>query len=100
MLLVYHSVLLMKRQVDEMLVHMLTTVDNPHSPFDNYPAWFAFDTAAGYHTPSLLGRVLQDSDQLSEADQALAIEQAIDEIVRENVTGMFRKVSKEVVEEE
>lgn len=79
-----------------MLVAMLTTVDNPHSPFDDYPAWFSFDTAAGYHTASFLARVLVSSDELSISDQNLANTQAIDEIVKENVNGMYRKVTREI----
>lgn len=74
----------------------LTTVDNPHDPFDEYSAWFAFDTSSGYHTQSFLARILVDSDQLSDADQELAIEQAIDEVVKENVLGIYRKVTKEI----
>jgi len=73
----------------------LTTVDNPHSPFDDFSAWYAFDVASGYYTCDFLARIVKDSDQLSEADQDLAVEQAIDEIVYENVTGVYRKVVKE-----
>ena len=79
-----------------MLRSKLTTVDNPHDPFDDYPAWFAYDTSSGYHSQSLLARILQDSDDLSDPDQELANEQAIDEIVKENVLGIFRKVTKEI----
>ena len=79
-----------------MLRSRLTTTDNPHDPFDDYPAWFAFDTSSGYHTPSFLARILVSSDQLSEADEELAIEQAIDEIVKENVLGIYRKVTREI----
>lgn len=75
----------------------LTTVDNPHDPFDDYPAWFQYDTSSGYHTPDFLARILTDSHELSEADEELAIEQAIDEIVRENVLGIYRKVTRELV---
>lgn len=74
----------------------LTTVDNPHDPFDDFPGWYQFDTSFGYNTCGLLARILQDSDDLSEADQVLAREQAIDEIVRENVSGVHRKVTREV----
>lgn len=72
----------------------LTTVDNPHDPFDDYSAWFTFDLSSGYNTPGLLARITQSSDQLSEADQELANELAIDEIVKENVLGIYRKVTK------
>ncbi len=81
-----------------MIRSMLTTVDNPFDPFDDYPAWFTFDLTSGYNTPSFLARIAQTSDEMSEADQVLAVEEAIDEIVRENVTGMYRKVSREIEE--
>lgn len=79
---------------DSNVEYMLTTVDNPFDPFEQFDEWYVWDFNAGYHTPSLLDRIVISSDEMSEADQALAIQQAIDEIVRENVTGMFRKVSK------
>ena len=79
-----------------MIVSMLTTVDNPHSPFDDWTAWFNFDTAAGYNTSGLLARLVEVSHELSENDFAAAVESAIDEIVRENVSGIHKKVSKEI----
>lgn len=83
-----------------MLRSRLTTIDNPHDPFDDYPAWFQYDATSGYHTPSFLARILEDSDQLSEADEELANELAIDEIVRENVLGIYKKVTRDVPENE
>lgn len=73
----------------------LTTIDNPHSPFDDFAAWYQFDIASGYHTVSFLARILQDSDQLSQEDLEVATEQAIDEIVSENVLGIYKKVTRE-----
>lgn len=73
--------------------HMLTTVDNPFNPFTQYDQWFAWDLQAGYHTPGMLARITITSEDMSDADQSLAIEQAIDEIVEENVLGLYRKVS-------
>ena len=75
---------------------MLTTVDNPYSPFDEWDAWFQFDLAAGYNTPGLLARIAKMSHEISEKDLDLAIMSAIDEIVRENVSGVHRKISKDV----
>jgi len=74
---------------------MLTTIDNPYSPFDQFSEWYAWDVASGYHTTSFLARIVATSDELSEADQEFMLEQAIDEIVRENVNGVFTKVSKD-----
>lgn len=78
-----------------MTLHMLTTVDNPYNPFKNYGAWFAFDLKAGYNTPGLLARITKTSYDLSDADQDQAIEDAIEEIVTENVSGMHIKISDE-----
>jgi hypothetical protein len=79
-----------------MIEYMLTTTDNPYDPFTEFDEWFAFDTRHGYHTSGLLDRVAVLSDSLSDSDQILAIEQAIDEIVSENVSGMHKKVSREI----
>lgn len=72
--------------------YMLTTVDNPYDPFTQWDEWFSWDQSAGYHTPGLLARVARTSDDLSEADEYLAVQQAIDEVVQENVLGVLRKV--------
>lgn len=74
--------------------YALTTVDNPFDPFTQFNQWFAFDTTHGYHSSSLLARIARSSDDLSDADQHVAIQEAIEEIVIENVSGMHRKVSR------
>lgn len=75
---------------------MLTTVDNPYDPFTEFDEWLLFDTHSGYHTLNFLARIVITSDQLSEPDQALKIELGIDEIVKENVLGIYRKVTREI----
>lgn len=74
---------------------MLTTTDNPFDPFTQYDQWFTWDFHHGYHTLSYLARIVVTSDELSDTDQSLAIEEGIDEIVKENVLGIYKKVTKE-----
>jgi hypothetical protein len=74
---------------------MLTTVDNPYDPFDDYDEWYSYDERKGYRTPSFLARLVVSSQELSEVDEHLAIERAIDEIVKENITGLYKKVTRE-----
>jgi len=76
-----------------MTEHMLTTVDNPWDPFTQFESWEAWDRHAGYHTLALQARIVNTSSDLSLPDQSLAIEQGIDEIISENVSGMHRKVT-------
>jgi hypothetical protein len=75
---------------------MLTTIDNPFNPFTQYDEWYSFDTASNHNTASFLARIVRTSEDMSEADQSQAIEDAIDEIVRENTSGLYRKVSQQV----
>jgi hypothetical protein len=77
---------------------MLTTIDNPFSPLTDFDAWNAYDISSGYHTMEFLGRIVMTSDDLSEADYDAAIDEAIDEIIFENVSGIYRKISKEEVQ--
>lgn len=80
-----------------MAEHMLTTIDNPFNPFTHPDEWQEFDEAAGYNTREFLARVVRTSDELSEADQDLALEQGIQEIVSENVSGIYRKITADTV---
>lgn len=76
--------------------HKLTTIDNPFDVFDEYEKWLAYDQNVGHFTNELLGRVVYFSDDLSEVDQNLAVEQAIDEIVELDPFLKYKKVSREV----
>ena len=76
-------------------VYMLTTVDNPYNPFTEWDDWYAFDASKGYHTPGLIARLTVDSDELSDTDQTLSVQQAMGEIARENVLGIYRLVSED-----
>jgi hypothetical protein len=83
----------MKNVCEEaMVLHMLTTVDNPFNPLTQWDEWVSYDEAAGYFTNNYLARIARLSPELSDADEALAIEQAIDEITQENVNGLYRKI--------
>jgi len=92
----------MKRYTGERMIMdtMLTTYNNPFNPFTHYSEWDAYDRQLGYHTAALLARVAIVSDELSQADYDLAVGQAIDEIIKENVSGMHRKVTRPVDKEE
>jgi hypothetical protein len=74
--------------------YMLTTVDNPFNPFTHFKEWHAYDMLLGHYTTAFLARIVRTSDELSEADQRIAIRSAIDEIVRENVSGVHTTVAR------
>lgn len=72
--------------------YTLTTIDNPFNPFTQFDEWLAFDESKGYNTINYLARIVITSEELSETDEAVAIENAIDEIVNLNLLGLYRKV--------
>lgn len=73
---------------------MLSTKDNPYDPFVDYDFWFAFDTNNGYNSCSLLDRVANTSDSMTDAEETHEINRAIDEIVALDPTEMFIRVEK------
>ena len=77
---------------------MVTTTDNPYDPFTQFDQWYSFDILQGYNTCSYLARIAKTSPDLSPLDQAIAIEEAVDEIVEMNLLGNYKKVVNEVVD--
>lgn len=70
----------------------LTTTDNPYDPFTQFDAWFRFDEDKGYHSCAYLARIARTSDQLSAVENEQEIERAIDDIVKYNPLGIYKKV--------
>jgi hypothetical protein len=74
---------------------MLSLVSNPFDPFTEYDLWLQFDRHEGFDSAGLLARVLSTSDALSEPDQEVAVEQAIDSIVENpSFAGLYKKVQR------
>lgn len=74
---------------------MLTTFDNPYNPFEQFTSWFLFDVEKGYNTCSYLGRIARTSDQLSEEENDLEVERAIDEIIKYDFRNIYKKVTRQ-----
>jgi len=74
--------------------YMVTTIDNPFDPFTQFDEWNAFDIDKGYHTNAYLARVVRTSPELSDEAQEVVLLDAINEIISENVLGIYKKVSK------
>lgn len=81
---------------------MLTTCDNPWDPFDNFSEWYSTDIllamqqnrrpCAGY-----LALIESCSDDVSDNEFNQVANDAIDEIVALDLSGTFKKVTREPV---
>lgn len=75
---------------------MLTTIDNPFDPFTQFDDWYGYDEAMGYHTCAYLSRIAKTSIYLSDEDNANEIVNAIDDILRLNILGIYKKVTRNI----
>ena len=77
--------------------YRLTTFDNPFDPFEQFTSWFLYDEEKGYHTCAYLGRIARTSDALTDEENELEIERAIDEIIKYDFRNVYKKVARKVV---
>lgn len=71
---------------------MITTIDNPFDPFEEWDDWFEYDTRKGYNTCCYLAQIACTSEGLSDEQNSEEIERAIDEIIDTNPAKLWRKV--------
>ena len=73
---------------------MLTTIDNPYDPFEEFDKWYRFDTDKGYNSCSYLDRIAATSDKMSDEENDQEIERAINEIIKYDFMNIYKKVTQ------
>ena len=73
---------------------MLSTVDNPYDPFDNFSSWYMYDVESGYNSCAYLARIAKTSEQFTDTENEEEIERAIDEIIQYDFRNIYVKVKK------
>lgn len=73
---------------------MLTTSDNPYDPFEQFQSWFLFDVEKGYNSCAYLGRIARTSEQLSDEENNIIVEETIDEIIKYDFMNIYKKVKR------
>lgn len=70
---------------------LITTSDNPYSPFDDYTTWYYEDIRLGHNTCGLLARMSAPSDLFNDDADFLAMRS----IVELNLSGKHLIVTKD-----
>ena len=73
---------------------MLSTIDNPFNPFEDYSSWLMFDKEKGYDSAERLIRIAKLTDDMTQKEENEEIERAIDEIIKYDILNVYIKVSK------
>lgn len=79
--------------------HMLTTLDNPFDPFDDFTSWYMFDCEKGYNTSSRLARIANIDSEMTQKEVDEELERVMDLIVKYDFEGNYIKVNKKKDEE-
>lgn len=74
-----------------MAATFVTTLDNPFDFFTQNEEWTKFDEDHGYYTCNYLARIANTSTEMSERDYEQALNDAVDEVLRLNITGNYVK---------
>lgn len=73
----------------------LTTTDNPYDPSKDFINWFNYDISHGYNTCQKLAKIANTSNGLSENENLLIKENAIDDIIDLHSGVFYKKVITE-----
>ena len=73
---------------------MLTTIDNPYDPFEEFTLWMLFDNEKGYNSSGRLMRIANITDEMSQVEINQEVERAIDEIIFYDPLNIYKKVRR------
>ena len=73
---------------------MLSTIDNPYNPFEDFDQWFMYDVDHGYNSCERVDRYAQTSNSLTDEENMEELERAIDEIIKDDILDRYIKVIK------
>ena len=79
--------------------HMLTTLDNPFDPFDDFTSWYMFDCEKGYNTSSRLARSANIDSEMTQKEVDEELDRVMDLICKYDFEGNYIKVNKKKDEE-
>ena len=71
---------------------MLTTIDNPFDPFDEFIPWRMFDIEKQHFCCEYLARIANVSDEMTQKEKNAEIERAIDEIIDHDFMHIYVKI--------
>ena len=73
---------------------MLTTVDNPYSPFDQFTLWNMFDKERGHNTCELIARLSNLSYDLTQKEENEDYIRVVNSIIANDLQNKYMRFYK------
>lgn len=77
--------------------YMLTTLDNPFDPFNDFKAWFSYDCEKGHNTSSRLARIAKINPEMTQKEVDDEMDRAMDLIVKYDFEDKYIKVQEKQI---
>ena len=77
---------------------MLSTIDNPFDPFEQFTSWLLFDKEKGYNSCERLARIVNLSDEMTQKEIDEETERAMNEIIKHDFMNIYTKVTRKTKE--
>lgn len=74
--------------------YLLTTIDNPYNPFDDFSLWELFDKEKGHNTCDLIGRLSQITDEMTQREEEAEYDRVADFIIRYDPHHKYKRFYK------
>ena len=71
---------------------LLTTIDNPFNPFDDFASWYKFDCEKEHFTCSRIARLADIDDEMTQREVEDELERVMNFIVRYDPEEKYMKV--------
>lgn len=74
--------------------YMLTTIDNPYNPFEQFTLWYLFDKEKGYNTCERLARLANITSDMSQKEIDEETNRAMDKLIEIDFLNIFKRISR------
>lgn len=78
---------------------MLTTIDNPYNPFEDFKNWYQYDCDYHYNTCDYIARLANIKEDFTQIEEIAEIERVCDKIISLDPFNIYIKVYNTNIEE-
>ena len=75
--------------------YLLTTIDNPYNPFEDFSKWDAFDREKGHFTCDLIARLSQISDDMTQREEEAEYDRVAEFIIYHDPHDKYKKIYRQ-----